>query len=70
MIVEARVFDCAGTFNSVDEAIEYLHGFVFGDCEYDVMDVDFLYLNFIEEFEGVSLYYDMAGDDYLFIEFI
>lgn len=66
MIVNS--YDVDGNFNSKEEAIEWLRGFVFSDCETTEEEIDSFYLDFIEEFEGVKMYYDIRGDYYLFID--
>ena len=36
-----KVYSCESHFDHDDEAVEYLHGFVFDDCEYEQEHVNY-----------------------------
>jgi len=50
-----------------NEAIEYLKGMVWCECEHVVTDQP-KYSRFVESYEGVDCYYDYGSDLYYFVE--
>ena len=51
---------------TADEAIEYLHVVVWCECGVTTQSIG--HYQFVESYEGVSLYYNYAGDYYFFVD--
>ena len=64
-----KVYSCKSHFDHDDEAVEYLHGFVFDDCEYEQEHVNYGDMYHVETYMGVELWYNFVGNYYVFIEY-
>lgn len=65
---ESRVYNVIGdVLQGVDQkqAEEYLHGFDFSECEVEPQKIG--NAKYIDEYNGIEMYYDYAGDYYFFV---
>lgn len=47
---------------------DYAEGMVWDECEYEITDRLPIYCDFVETVNGVSIYYSVLSDDYMFVE--
>jgi len=60
-----RTYDIDSQFYSESEAVDFLKGFVFSDCE--TTEHDYLRdYSEVESYQGVSLLYNRIADHYIF----
>ena len=55
-----------GKQSMMETALDFLHGFVFSECE--TKEVNVSNYQYIEKYENVSMYYNFGTDYYFFVE--
>lgn len=60
-----NTFDVIQQGVSEEEALDFLHGFDFSECEIEPQKIG--HAQFIDSYQGVDMYYDYAGDYYFYV---
>jgi hypothetical protein len=63
-----NVYDVECNFESEEDAIEFLKGFVWGECEVITIDKHYPHTMLVDSYDGVELYYQYSTDSYYFVE--
>ena len=63
-----NVFDVECNFENELDAIDFLKGFVWGECEVTNVDKHYPHTRLVASYDGVDLYYQYSTDSYYFVE--
>lgn len=62
-----KVYSCETDFACDRDAVKYLTGFCFDDCEFDRGTVNYRDLSHVKTYMGIELWYNFVADYYVFI---